>query len=314
MIGIRLINIRDIDLNLLVLFEAIYSAGNISRAAQVLDMNQPTVSNALTRLRTQLDDPLFVRDGKGVRPTERAEAIIAPIRRALQDIHSIGNREVAFDPDHSERTFRLHMIDVFEPVVMPMLAAHTAVNPSLSVKLLHPQTITSEDAVSDGAADLAIGLTPARSPQIDWEELCPLDVVVVARRDHPTLSGTISGPELMAHGHVSLDLDLPSTVPGARASSKKLVMKESTPFRQAIQVNRPSSIAAIVAKSDLIGLLPRFYVEALPDQGGLQILEPPRSLIDLSFFLIWHRRRVEDPGLVWLRNRIKSAMGRQPVR
>jgi len=302
----------DLDLNLLILFEAVYAVGSISRAAKMLGMNQPTASNALTRLRVQLDDPLFVRDGKGVRPTERAHAIIAPVRRALDDIRSIRLADTTFDPDQSEHHFRLHMVDVFEPVVLPILTAHSARNPKLTAKLLHPQIVTSEDAVTDGIADLAIGLTPTRAPDIEWEELCPLDVVVVARRDHPTLHGSISGPELMQHGHVTLDLEVSAAAPGARSSSRKLALKQKSPFRHVVYVNRPSSIATMVAKSDLIGLLPRFYVENIHDQAGLQILEPPRPLTDQKFYLMWNRRRGHDASLVWLRDQIKAAVGYWP--
>ncbi|MCZ4353949.1 LysR substrate-binding domain-containing protein [Roseovarius aestuarii] len=307
-------NTKDLDLNLLILFDAIYSTGSISRAAVMLDMNQPTVSNALTRLRKQLDDPLFVREGKGVRPTERADVIIAPVRQALLSVRSIQETGGPFDPAYNERLFRLHVFDVFEPLIMPGLAAHAVDNPKLAFKLLYPQAITGETAVIDGLADLAIGMIPDREPNLEWEELCPMDLVVVARKGHPTLKDTITGPEIASHGHVILDLNMPAAAQGARSNTKKLVLTKKNPLRQAIQVPRPSSIVTIVASSDLIGFLPRFYVESLPDQGGLQILTPPHELSNLRFYMIWNQRRDNDPSIIWLRQHVKDAVHRAIAR
>ena len=114
-------NIRDFDLNLLLVFEAKYSSGNISRAADNLDLSQPAVSNALSRLRKQLDDPLFVRSGNGVVPTIRADEIIDPVRNALSTLQQSIGTTAEFDPQTSKRHFRLLVADPLEQIVMSRL-------------------------------------------------------------------------------------------------------------------------------------------------------------------------------------------------
>jgi LysR family transcriptional regulator, transcriptional activator for leuABCD operon len=144
---IRLLNMRSLDLNLLVVFAGIYSAGNISHAARQLDMSQPAMSNALARLRKQLDDQLFVRAGNGVVPTPKADAIAGPIRDAIQSIQRTLGAPMAFDPATSERNFRIICADPMEPLVMPQLARAIQGEGSVSITLLPPQTVQIEDAI-----------------------------------------------------------------------------------------------------------------------------------------------------------------------
>lgn len=302
-------NIKDLDLNLLVLFDTIYQTRSISRAADVLDMNQPTVSNALGRLRKQLDDPLFVRNGKGVAPTRRAEAIITPIRRALNDIRSINSTDHAvFDPSVSERELRLYMFDILEPVLLPRLIEAASASRGMSLRLIHAQAVTSEIAVSDGIADIAVAFSPIQRTGLKWERLCEFELVVVARKGHPALTAPLTSKQILGQGHVVLDLNAPSAVPGAAANSGRVILNQTFANRKVVHVSRSSSIATTVASSDLIGFMPRLCVQALPDQGGLQIFEPPQPLASLSLFMIWSERADQDPAVQWLRQQIKDSI------
>ena len=110
-----------LDLNLLVVFEAIYAEGNLTRAAARLNVAQPTVSNALARLRLVYDDPLFVRSGRGVTPTPVARQMIAPLRQALRQLQTTLERKVQFDPATAERTFIVSVGEVAGSLVLPAL-------------------------------------------------------------------------------------------------------------------------------------------------------------------------------------------------
>ncbi|MBK9609448.1 MAG: LysR family transcriptional regulator [Betaproteobacteria bacterium] len=120
-------NIKDFDLNLLVVFDAVLGEGSISRAAARLDLSQPAVSNALARLRKATGDRLFVRLGNGVAPTPYAESIAAPIRAALAAIGaSLAGRQ-EFDAATSQRDFAIHITDLGEAYFLPrLLRASTA--------------------------------------------------------------------------------------------------------------------------------------------------------------------------------------------
>lgn len=301
-------NIKDIDLNLLTLFETVYTTRSISRAATVLDMNQPTVSNALGRLRKQLGDPLFVRDGNGVAPTPRAEAIIGPVQRALSDLRMITDTVDSFDPGTSERDFCLYMLDVFEPLLLPPLAQIARRNRGFNIRLLPPQAVPCEEVLLNGTADLALNIKPERQPGIVWEELCPMDLVVIARRGHPEVQGTITAEQIATLDHVSLDLSPPLQARGASSNLKTFMLKRKFLQRYALRVARPSAIPAVVSWTDLLAFTPRFYAEALQDQLGLQILEPPEPLTDMSFFLAWNERNTDNPGLKWLRDQCRAIL------
>ena len=111
--------LRSIDLNLLAVFDAIAAEGNLSRAARKLGMSQPAMSNALARLREVVDDPLFVRTGRGMEPTPRARLIAEPIRQALDLIQNSLRLDNAFDYASSRRTFTVAVEDYGEAVIMP---------------------------------------------------------------------------------------------------------------------------------------------------------------------------------------------------
>src|SRR5688572_25787321 len=115
------VNLKDFDLKLLVVFEAIYSTGNISRAAEKLALSQPAVSNLLARLRELTGDPLFARGRRGVEPTIKAQAMIAPVREALGLIGRQFGQTGALDLATYRRTFRICTTDVLEPFLLPPL-------------------------------------------------------------------------------------------------------------------------------------------------------------------------------------------------
>ncbi|RYY81048.1 MAG: LysR family transcriptional regulator, partial [Comamonadaceae bacterium] len=116
-------HLKDLDLNLLRLFDAVYRCASVSRAAEQLDLTQPAASQGLTRLRTLLHDPLFVRASGGVAPTPKARRLAAPVRSALVLLEQALNESAAFDPLRSGRTFRIHMSDIGEARFLPELMA-----------------------------------------------------------------------------------------------------------------------------------------------------------------------------------------------
>ncbi|EFL89417.1 LysR substrate-binding domain-containing protein [Ahrensia sp. R2A130] len=300
-------NIRDLDLNLLFVFEAIYSTGNISHAARQLELSQPAVSNALTRLRKQIDDPLFVREGNGVVPTSRAVTMIDPIREALQAItRSIGNQD-DFDPATSKRQFRLIVADPLEQKVMPALLNSLPRGSNISFELLPPQFMNIEDALQSDKADLAVFLLPARRPELVCEALTLVDLVLIVRVGHPRIVGDKLTPqEIAGERFVTLNVE-----PGKLANSEKITLWQRLQQKAACRVHKVSSIPSIVASTDLVGLVPRLYAEHLATQLNLRIVDFPSPLSNQQFQLVWHQRTTLDKGDIWLRDTIRSEFSRQ---
>src|SRR5688572_1055572 len=112
--GISQMHIKDVDLNLLRLFDAVYRTRNVSRAAELLDLTQPAASQGLTRLRALIHDPLFMRAAGGVQPTPKAQRLAVPVREALATLEQALGETAGFDPALSVRSFQLHMSDIGE--------------------------------------------------------------------------------------------------------------------------------------------------------------------------------------------------------
>ena len=155
-------HIKDIDLNLLRLFDAVYLARNVSRAAQMLDMTQPAASQGLTRLRLLLKDPLFVRSGGGVQPSPKADQLADAVRQALGILeHALGDAAV-FEPAQSRQVFRLHMSDIGEARFLPkLMAALHARAPGVRVETLPVPPGEIGAGLDSGRINFAFGFLPA---------------------------------------------------------------------------------------------------------------------------------------------------------
>lgn len=295
--------LRQLEIKHLIAFEAIYSTRNISRAGQALGFSQPTMSNLLSNLRTTLDDQLFLRQARGVQPTSRADELIGPIRSALQEIERITKPRSGFDPEHDEREFRLHALDIFETLLIPPLVRKVQGNPGITFKMLLAPKIPIGEALESGEADLALGLSPSNQTDLRWEDILPIELMVVARKGHPRLQGSVTPKDIKELGHVSMDME-----PGALANSHLLWMKKRSERRDIVRVTRPAAIIEIAAKTDLIGFANRYQIEASPYRDQIQALAPPAQLTSQQFQMTWHQRNDADPGLIWLKEAVRETL------
>ncbi len=295
--------LRQLEIKHLMAFEAIYSTRNISRAGQSLGFSQPTMSNLLARLRSVLDDPLFLRQPRGVLPSARAEELIVRVRRALHEIGSIVEPDVSFDPERDVREFRLHMLDVFETTLFPALVNKMHAYRGISFRLMLAAGVPIIEALESGDADLALGIPPTNHPDLRWEELMPIDLQLIARRGHPVINGSVTQAQLEQIGQVSMDM-----TPGAVANGKYFRLVKRTERRDVVKVNRPSSVIEIVANSDLVGFANRLHVEASPLRDRLQVITPASPISLQNFQMTWHHRNEADSGLLWLKDMIRVTL------
>lgn len=180
-------NLRNLDLNLLTVFEAVYELGSASRAADRLALSQSATSHALARLREACGEELFVRGREGLSPTPVARTLYPPIKQALEALRSSLAEATGFDPAQSKRHFRISIPHPWGPFyALALRAAVAIVAPAIALRF---DTVTSpvglEDDLHDGNVDLAIDWLP-----IEWEpyvnrKLFDDRLVLLARRDHP---------------------------------------------------------------------------------------------------------------------------------
>jgi DNA-binding transcriptional LysR family regulator len=300
-------NIRNIDLNLLVVFDAVYATGNISHAARQLSLTQPAVSNAIARLREHFNDPLFVRAGRGVRPTIRSQQMIESIRDALRIIRAQLDGEAEIDLSTYKRQFRIVVADPIEPLLIPpLLRAIDGTAPYISIATRPASHTMVIDELMAGTLDLACYPFLTSRPELVIVPLMPCEHVVVARRDHPRIGKVLDRETFMAlgqvamipelRGHVNIDRDITT-----RAGARRIIY----------QVNKVWSVPAIIGNTDLVTVLPRRFAEYAAPLFDLTIHPSPVPISEQEFHMMWHEKNTDDPGHRWLRESILLAVGQK---
>lgn len=290
------INLKDLDLKLLVVFEAIYSTGNISRAAEKLSMSQPAVSNLLARLRDLTGDPLFARGRRGVAPTVRAQAMIEPVREALGLIGRQFGRSGEIDLATYRRTFRVSVMDPLEPLLLPpLLDLIVERAPGITIEGMQPRPEFAKDILS-GTVDLVCFAYPIASQEISIVPICPVDLVLVARRGHPRIGATLDKETLASLPYVALSVELRSMTQIDRE-----LLLHGIKRRVVMAVPRLWSTPALIAQTDLVGILPRAFANFLAQNFSVAVHELPVSIAEQHMYMMWHVKMDGDPGHKWLR-------------
>jgi DNA-binding transcriptional LysR family regulator len=307
-------NLRNFDLNLLVVFDAVYSAGNISNAARQLSLTQPAVSNAIARLRERFDDPLFVRDGRSnMKPTLRSRQMIGAVRDALKLVQRQLVEDAAIDLSSYKRLFRIVVTDALEPFLMPPLAiAIDAAAPGITIDSRRSGYTNIKELIG-GTLDLAFSTYQASAPGVTMVPVCPVEAVVVARRNHPLLRRKLDVKTFMACGHVTFISEMK-----ALSNVERDIAHGAGARRVPYMANSLWSIANIAGKTDLLGILPRRLAEELAPGFNLTIHAPPMPIAEQHLYMMWHERNQDDIGHAWLRQHLTAAaqatFGVMPVR
>ncbi|MGU1383324.1 LysR family transcriptional regulator BsrA [Pseudomonas aeruginosa] len=293
------LNLQQLDLNLLLVFDALMRERNLSRAAIRLHRSQPAVSNALARLREQLDQPLFRRTAKGLEPTAAALALYVPVRQALHLLQAgLGSQE-AFDP-HTARSFRLTMNDYAQLRLLPGLVTRLkTLAPRVTLEVRPDEGASIPAQLASGELDLAIDYLYFDEPELAYRPIGEERLVVIGRQGHPAFRGGLDRAAYEAAQHVSI---LPRV---GRGSPLEIVLGSARVQRQ-VQLLVPHylTIPAIVASTELLGTVPRRLAERFAGSHGLQLADVPFEMAPVQVNLIWHRQQEATPGLQWLREQI----------
>jgi DNA-binding transcriptional LysR family regulator len=296
------VNLKNVDLNLLVIFEAVYSTGNISRAADRLSMSQPAVSNALARLRELMDDPLFVRAPRGVEPTSKTREMINPVREALGLIgrHLDNGRDI--DLSTYKRIFRVIIVDALEPIIMPPLVrTMLAEAPGIDIECVQGDARFAE-AIRAGTIDLACFGFPVDITGFVVQPISPMDLVMVSRRDHPGIDKPLDLETFARLPQIALGRDLR----GLTGIDKNLIAR-GTPRRVCYMASKIWSMPPMVERTDLVAILPRRFVDEVARNFELDVHELPVEIPRQFTYMTWHANSELDPGHRWLRESMMRA-------
>ena len=300
-------NIKDLDLNLLRLFDAVWRARSVSLAAQQLGMSQPAASQGLARLRTILGDALFERSGSGVRPTPRADRLAQAVQIALATIEEALNASQVFEPQRSKRVLRLHLSDIgearFLPELMQTLQRHA---PGMRLEAMPLPHDKIGSALDNGQLDLAIGFLPEVSDTLHQPLLSDRYVVLmrqghpVAKRWHQLQKKAGASPDAT----LALLAELEFAAVRTHTDTLRILDLMRWQHRLRLTVSHFLSLPGIVRNSDLAVLMPRNFAQGFAQAGELAILEPDLPLRDFTVSMHWSQRFDKDPCLQWLRDRV----------
>lgn len=298
-------DIRKLDLNLLVVLEAIHAEGSLTRAAQRLHLSQPALSHALARLREALDDPLFLRQGNRMVPTPRTQRLMGPLHEALGLIGEAVQEGARFDPATSRQEFRLGLRDVFEATTLPALLGQVAREaPGVRLASVRADRRELEADLADGRLDIALDVLLPLAPDGDIrrEPLSHDRLMVVARREHPAIRrGRISLADYLAAGHLLVS----SRRRGPGFEDQELARLGHE--RQVVLRCQHYFAACRVAEStDYLLTMPAQYAAVANAGLGNVLLEMPVTLPPMDVYLYWHESRHNDPANRWLRERLKG--------
>jgi len=288
-------NIDQLDMNLLRLFEAVYRLGSVSRAADAMGLSQPAASQGLTRLRLALGDALFVRTGGSMRPTLRAERLASVVQPAIASIQDVLRDDDAFNPSRSTMTLRLHMSDIGEARLLPeLVAALHREAPGIRVQTAPLPHAQIADALETGAIHFALGFLPSVSGTERMELLTDRYAVLV-RAGHPLLAAKQKPPKVK-------DLRrLEFVAVRSHAETFRILQELGLDSKLVLTSEHFLALPAIIERTDLAVVMPRAIALRFINTERYALLSNtlPRSTFTVS--LHWSRRFNLDPAHQWLR-------------
>ncbi len=306
------LHIRSLDLNLLRVFDVLLEEQNATRAGARLGLSQSAVSHALSRLRYVLNDELFVRDPRGLKPTPRSIEIGPQVHAALSQLQA-AFAPSTFDPATTDRRFTLVAGSYACAVMVPEVVAHMAVAaPSAELVIVEAAADVMEQ-LDSRRADFLIGSALSAPPRLVQETLLTETLAWVVRYEHPLPSGPISLEALLSVPHVRIASrqDVGGQPVTLRASWEDFgafearLAQEGLKRRIGVTVPDTYSAFGVIRRSDMVALLPRKLAELSTKSRTMRLLEPPYDspLVDLG--LLYLGDRISDPGLAWMRGLLR---------
>ncbi|MCY1493234.1 PCP degradation transcriptional activation protein [compost metagenome] len=293
--------LRRIDLNLLVVLDALLAEQHVTRAAERLHLSQPAVSHALGRLRDLLGDPLLVRSGGGLVPTPRALELQRPLTETLARVQAL-LAPSGFDPTSSRRVFRLAMSDYGAACLLPTLTRTLRREaPGIGLEISQGSREAMLERLQNGEIDLAAGVFPELPETL--RGTCLFEEGFACLLDRASLPDThrLDLPSYLARPHVLVEMR-----GGGATEIERALTKVRERRRIAIRLPHWSVAPELIAGTDLILTVATRGLRKV-DDNSLVIVPPPFELPGFAFDLVWHQRGSGDPALAWLRGQVQAA-------
>ncbi|MCX4240372.1 LysR family transcriptional regulator [Paraliomyxa miuraensis] len=303
-------NLSNLDLNLLVVLEAVLEERSATLAAARLHLTQSAVSNALGRARAVFEDPLVIRNGRGFVLTPRAEALLPRLRGVLEEVRSLVGNDASSRPETTTRCFTIACADAVGAVVFPrLLPRFEARFPRATLRSVTLDRLMTQGGLERADIDLLVGIPPDVPAGCEAEDLFEDRMVAIVRADHPEVGRSLRLETYarLPHAELALFGEPEDRVDRALATHG---------LRRHVQVMVPhiTTLPLLVAGSDRVATVMECVARAHEPRAALRILEPPVELAPLVVRLLWHRRTSDDEGCRLLRALVHEAMRGAPLR
>ena len=294
------VNIGELNLNLLVGFEALIIERSVSGAARRAHLSQPAMSNLLARLRTTFDDPLFERTGQRMMPTERARELAAPIGAALHIIRQAIDEKPSFHPATADIRYSIATTDYAELVVLPnLLRTIKPKAPKITLQVKRLKTLFDLPIEELDVCDFALGFFPLPlqpGTGLNGTTLFQERFVGILSKRHPMARQKFGLRQFLSLEHIRVNYS--GEGPGLIGDAMQKIGHKR---KVGLIVPHLVSVPFLTARSDMLGIVPLRLARALSPLLGLRILELPLDLPPLSMSIVWHERHQNHQAHRWFR-------------
>jgi DNA-binding transcriptional LysR family regulator len=297
------VDLRRIDLNLLVALDALLQERNVTRASERLQLSQPTVSSALARLRKLFGDPLLIRTGRQMQLTPRAESLVGPVGEALTIINAAIEQRPVFDPRHDPRTFTVMASDYASLVlVRPVLRSIAGWAPEVRVRIRQVVDLVSAlerdevdvVVVPDRAVDLAD--LPSCSHRLVLRD----EWVAVVWRDAASVGQVVTRTDLEKLPHLAY------APPSGRAMTDVAMEELGMRWRVEAEVSNFTAMPFLLRGTDMVALIPGKLATEMAAMAQLRVVPLEIRVPPLEESMYWHARRDHDSAHRWLRDQFMA--------
>lgn len=295
--------LRQFDLNLLIIFEALITECHVSKAAEKVFLSQSAMSHALNRLRQQLDDPLLIRTENGLQPTPRALEMLPDVREALQLINRTIAPSASFVAHKSDRTFSIACTDYFESVIFPDLLKHLQIiAPNITLEIEMISEHASATRLENRQVDIVVGMdTTQKIPaHLIVEQWRTEKFVCLVGKDNHLVKESLSVEQFVSLTHVVF-----SDLTGDTTSAiDNWLSSQQLPRHAIARTTNYMAAARIVSKTPAIITLPSQMAELFCQMLPVRMVTPPSTIPGITMTTVHHPLFNNDPALKWLKEQI----------
>jgi DNA-binding transcriptional LysR family regulator len=303
---------RTLDLNLLLLFEALIEERSVTRAAKRLGMTQAGLSHALARLRSALDDDLLVRRRGTMQPTSRALALRGPLHEALQRLHEVLTPS-QFNPAQSQQTFRIVASDYFSTLFLPALIERIErTSPGIALRIISSRQLSIETMLANHEIDLAIGNYKNRITSAFPSEFQALDLqddpyVCVMRARHPLARKRLTSAFYLEARHMHL-----SPTGNAEYGIERYLLPRGIHRKIELVIDHYLLAPLVLESSDMIWTAPSRVAHFFREKFDLRLKAVPISIPPARLQFVWKPQHANSPAHLWLRAMIAETVAATP--